>query len=85
MMKKKGGKKGHGVPLRQNHAHVIPTGLKKQANSSRGERVKSNAAVNQSTSLNRTTDTMVADIETERGSLKYVSANAETKKNYIFS
>ena len=81
-MKKKGGKKGHGVPLRQNHAHVIPTGLKKEP---LAERVKSNAAVNQSTSLNRTTDTMVADIDTERGSLKYLSANVETKKNYIFS
>ena len=81
MGKLRGGKKGHGVPLRQNHAHVIPTGLKKESNASRAERVKSNAAVNQSTSMNRTTDTMVAEIESERGSLKYVSANAETKKN----
>ena len=81
MGKKRGGKKGHGVPLRQNHAHVIPTGLKKESNASRAERVKSNAAVNQSTSMNRTTDTMVAEIESERGSLKYVSANAEKKKN----
>jgi hypothetical protein len=79
MGEKRGGKKGHGVPLRQNHAHVIPTGLKKE--SSRAERVKSNAAVNQSTSMNRTNDTMVAEIESERGSLKYVSVNAETKKN----
>ena len=79
MMKKKGGKKGHGVPLRQNHAHVIPTGLKKEVPPP--SVVKSNAAVNQSTSLNRTTDTMVADMESERGSLKYVSANVETKKN----
>ena len=85
MLKKKGGKKGHGVPLRLNHAHVIPTGLKKESNSSHADRLKSNAAVNQSTSLNRTTDTMVADIDTERGSLKYVSANVENKKNFIFS
>ena len=77
MGKKRGGKKGHGVPLRQNHAHVIPTGLKKE--SSRVERVKSNAAVNQSTSLNRTTETFT-DLESERGSLKYVSANLETAK-----
>lgn len=64
-------KKGVGIPLRSNHAHIIPTGLK------RGQ-AKSNAAVNQSTSLNRTTDT-INDQESERGSLKYVSANLDNK------
>ena len=79
--KKKNGKKA-GVPLRSYNAHVIPTGMKKGA-----ERIKSNVAVNQSTSLNHTTDTMT-DLDSERGSLKYVSANLDNphlQKEHKFS
>ena len=70
------------MPLRRNNAHVIPTGLKKGA-----DRIKSNVAVNQSTSLNHTTDTMT-ELDSERGSLKYVSANLENphlKNEHQFS
>ncbi len=69
-MKKKTGKKG--IPLRSNHAHIIPTGMKTVGQ----DRTKSNMAINQSTTFNRTTDTFT-DLESERGSLKYVSASVE--------
>ena len=64
-----------GMPLRPNHnKKMIPRGVKKI-----NKRLESNVAVNQSTSLNRTTETFT-DLESERGSLKYVSANLETAK-----
>ena len=63
---------GGGCPLRPNHAAAngVPKGRKM---------VKSNKAVqNVSTSLNRTADTL-SEVESERGSLKYVSVNGENR------
>ena len=82
--KKKNGKKG-GIPLRSNHhSHIIPTGRK---TTGAPDRIKSTLAVNQSTSFNRTTDT-ITEMESERGSLKYVSAsldNPHLQKQHTFS